>query len=392
MGEGFAALPALYGHKMTQSLSDCIVDDDARNNKCALFFLKKGFPFISILDGGFAGAHSFLSREGPKHGLHIHECLADYDPEISIFGQFERVHNSTSREKAQRALQNIFDSSMVALTKNSLRLENIASELGQPDQQRKGGNMVSRFFAVGNDGGKKDQGGVSVSNERNDHKAGQPVFRNPFARKSQATTSNDSVSDDTESQSASEKTDRIAPNGMDDSTPEVSGERPTQLPLAASQSPEQPAVKPAEVTRKEGRLDQPKSNPFAGFGAAFKHATLKASDGASNAGAKNARVMGNPFARFNQSGRNLDRSRHGLGSSQHGMDRSKHGLGGSKHGLSNSKHGATRPGLGSLNQLRKNAFARIRDGTGDQPEGLAPKDEVDEPATSSDVLEKEGAS
>ena len=306
MGEGFAALPALYGHKMTQSISDCIAEDDARNNNCALFFMKKGFPFVSILDGGFAGAHSFLAREGHKHHLHVNDVLADYDPDVSIFAQFERVNNSTGREKAQRALQSIFDSSLVALTKNSRRLETLTSEIGQTDQQKKG-NMVTRFLGGGGTGGKTDPGNNSSggTQARNETKAGPAVFRNPFARKNDppnaATKEGATLPLIVESmENLDADASEVAASEAVTTSPPVP-ENPQ--PITPSEPPQASQVPPIAAP------EQPKHNPFAGFGAAFKQAAAKAA--VNTAGTKVPIVISNPFARFNPAGRNLDRSKHG---------------------------------------------------------------------------------
>ena len=48
-GEGFSALPNLYDVKMNPKLQQLVDDDEARSSSCALFFIKKGFPFVSIL-------------------------------------------------------------------------------------------------------------------------------------------------------------------------------------------------------------------------------------------------------------------------------------------------------------------------------------------------------
>ncbi|MGK3742495.1 MAG: hypothetical protein ACI90V_009351 [Bacillariaceae sp.] len=152
MGEGYASLPRLYGHKITNGLAEFIREDDLRNNKCALFFLSRGFPFVSIMEGGFAAAHACLCREGPKMGLKVNDVLTDYNPEISLFGQFEKLHNLSGRDKAQRSLHNFFDSGMTALTKNTMRLETLSSEFAgdniDEQTQQKGGqkNAVQRFF------------------------------------------------------------------------------------------------------------------------------------------------------------------------------------------------------------------------------------------------------
>jgi len=173
MGEGYASLPNLYGHKMTNGLVEFIREDDLRNNKCALFFLSRGFPFVSIMEGGFAAAHACLCREGSKMGLNVNDILTDYNSEISLFGQFEKLHSLSGRDKAQRSLQNIFDSSMTALTKNSMRFEtDVTGDNIDEQTQQKGGqkNVVRRFFR-----GKNER----IVDDK------QSSGRNPFARKLQ---------------------------------------------------------------------------------------------------------------------------------------------------------------------------------------------------------------
>ena len=117
MSEGYDALPELYGHKMTTELTELIKEEAERNSTCARYFLSKGFPFVSRMEGGFASAHAYLCREGPKNHLNVNDVLIEYDPEVSLFGRFEKLQSMSSRDKAQRSLQNMFDSSMTALTK-----------------------------------------------------------------------------------------------------------------------------------------------------------------------------------------------------------------------------------------------------------------------------------
>lgn len=136
MSEGYDALPRLYGHKMTSELTELVKEENKRKSACARFFLLKGFPYVSIMEGGFASAHAYLCREGPKNHLNVSDILIEYNPDMSIFGRFEKLHNMSSRDKAQRSLQNLFDSSMTALTKHSKRLESLASEVdGVTDEQ-----------------------------------------------------------------------------------------------------------------------------------------------------------------------------------------------------------------------------------------------------------------
>lgn len=412
MGEGFAALPSLYGHKMTAGLSDCIREDDARNNNCALFFLKKGFPFVSLLDGGFAAAHAFLCREGTNHHLRVNDVLENYNPDVSIFGQFERVHNSSGREKAQRALQNIFDSSLIALTKNARRLETLASEIGQEgdekqQQKKSGGNMVARFFATGvSDDAKKntsskaaDETQESVQTE-SDGKGGATgsVFRNPFARINQSQSSNvGAKSFGRENSSSSldvESVDDLdTDTGTDASNKAVPSKTVTAKPQPSNafknNQPKVNAPESPKVVEQRKVPELPKANPFAGFGAALKAASKVASGDGGNAGNR-GRVI-NPFARFNvassQHGKNLDISQHGTsqhGNSQHGMN-----LGTSQHGKKGDSQGsgiAMAKNFAGLNQFRLNTFSRIRS-TGDsapQEDHVDQKDDVTEESLSFD--------
>lgn len=118
-------MPSLYNQKVTPKLQHYIDEDESRTSLCALFFVKKGFPFVSILDGGFVQAHAWLCREGPKRHLDAESVLVDYN-EDSFFGRLEKTYktqqelaNATAREKTQHALQSFLDSSMVTLTRTA---------------------------------------------------------------------------------------------------------------------------------------------------------------------------------------------------------------------------------------------------------------------------------
>ena len=144
MGEGFNSFPALYDHPLTHEEERLLEDDISRTSNCCLFFLKKGFPFVSILKGGFAAAHAFLYREGPKIGLPPSYVLVDYDPLVSLFAQLEASHqdqeeykNAPAREKTARTLQKIIDNSMTKLTLEEQRLNSLASDLARPENMDK---------------------------------------------------------------------------------------------------------------------------------------------------------------------------------------------------------------------------------------------------------------
>jgi len=206
MGEGYSALHELYGHRLNKRLSACINEDDSRNRNCALFLLKRGFPFVSIVDGGFATMHSFLCREGASIDLEPELVLADYNPEVSVFAQFEKVHSSSGREKAQRKLQNLFDTSMAAITLNGMRLEKgMTPEAANDPQPSNGGqNVITRFFGR-DEPSNNEKGGIgkkaesSIFTRRDSGNAGDTSisfdFRNPFAKKEfeKQTSSSESI-------------------------------------------------------------------------------------------------------------------------------------------------------------------------------------------------------
>ena len=129
MGDGFSALPVLYDYKLNARTEELIQEDQSRMQICALFFVKRGFPFVSILDGGYAACHSWLIREGPSHDLAATDVLSDYIPSGSLFGQLETFHNASGAEKAQRRMQNILDKSLTVVAKRAQQLENFANEL-----------------------------------------------------------------------------------------------------------------------------------------------------------------------------------------------------------------------------------------------------------------------
>merc|ERR1711865_534413 len=57
MGEIYSSLPSLYNQDDDLLVDTLLEEDKSRTNNCALFFVKRGFPFISILDGGFFFQH-----------------------------------------------------------------------------------------------------------------------------------------------------------------------------------------------------------------------------------------------------------------------------------------------------------------------------------------------
>ncbi|GAX21005.1 hypothetical protein FisN_1Lh327 [Fistulifera solaris] len=269
MGEGFSALPTLYSQKSTQNLIDLISGDDSRTNLCALFFIKKGFPFVSIMEGGFAAAHSWLIREGPAHHLSASSVLVDYNPESSLFGQMEKMHNETASEKAQRVFGNLLESSLVAMTKRAQQLENIAA-----DMEKKESNFrMPQLFRPRErqpDGQWEDTNRIT--------------FLNPFAGRTKA------------------------PNRSDEATENPKSDGDTAIPTKKQQDSEFSApVAPNEAK------DVQRSNPFKGLSAALNNSvktsinSVSKASTPSNPGTKTeskgtpsvpAVLKRNPFARF----------------------------------------------------------------------------------------------
>lgn len=149
MGEGFASFPVLYNHPLTKDEQKLLENDISRTSSCALFFLKKGFPFVSLLKGGFAAAHAFLSRSGTP-GMTPTEVLIDYDPDVSLFAQLETARqeqelykSAPAREKVTRSVQKIIDNSMIRLTLAEQRINSSAAGLSSPENVAKVKQSVS---------------------------------------------------------------------------------------------------------------------------------------------------------------------------------------------------------------------------------------------------------
>jgi len=210
MGEGFSKFPALYGLKLKDEEIAHAEDDEARTSMCALFFIKKGFPFVSILDGGFAAAHAWLSREGSEKGLTKAANLVDYDEELSLFGQLETSYkeqvefeNAPAREKAKKTAQKLLDNSMARLTMTEYRLESVASELTSTEGRQKVRQSVSTFFSSKSKGDSHAHGEEKKSEKNAEGHDRGNRFKIPFASKQHSRGENkgaDDSGDKTETQ------------------------------------------------------------------------------------------------------------------------------------------------------------------------------------------------
>lgn len=118
---------------------------------CALFFIKRGFPFVSILGGGFAAAHAWLSRECTHTS--IASVLVDYDEELSLFAQLEHSYrdqikfaNASTREKTTKKIQELIDRSMTRLTISENKLEQFTDTLRTETGRREVKESVSKIL------------------------------------------------------------------------------------------------------------------------------------------------------------------------------------------------------------------------------------------------------
>mmetsp|Transcript_21121 Transcript_21121/g.25963 ORF Transcript_21121/g.25963 Transcript_21121/m.25963 type:complete len:1284 (-) Transcript_21121:373-4224(-) len=142
MGEGFSSFPTLYDHPLSESEERLLENDESRTNMCALFFIKKGFPFVSTLEGGFAAAHTWLARDSKT--LTLPKVLVDYDDKVSLFADLERSYqeqkefsSASTRRKTTLALQRLIDNSMTRLTIIENRIEERVDAIQKESQVRK---------------------------------------------------------------------------------------------------------------------------------------------------------------------------------------------------------------------------------------------------------------
>lgn len=66
MGEGFSAYPLLYHHQLSRNEFALAREDHARVQNCAHFFIKRGYPFVSILGKEFRAAEGFFHVFGSR--------------------------------------------------------------------------------------------------------------------------------------------------------------------------------------------------------------------------------------------------------------------------------------------------------------------------------------
>ena len=426
MGEGFSAIPTLYKQqKLSPKLEAAMVQDESRTNICALFFLKKGFPFVSVLEGGFASAHAWLVRHGQEeqYNLKAANVLVDYNPEASVFGQMETLHNASVSEKAQRQLANLLESSLVAMTMQAQNLEKLTAEknpkagtsannnntgggggglrLGaffkssaqvnapQPDNTKSSTTQPSELAAAiesvssTEDPKEKDSEAVKASGSDDNHSTGsesnnkgkepdqqQPPPRmggflsNPFGRGKAAATA------------ASTEDGAANPKSPSSTPPRKQSPAPTRSPTASdntsnsSSSDKNQKDHDASTDEPTKTIDSSSSSSSKAADSNTSTTTTTSTNAPSGGGGMGGLLKRNPF-RFGSGGKIKNTSQHGgskiKNTSQHGGNSSVHGPSNNnnnkqqRHGRNKS---VTAGGFASLNNLRKSALGRIRSAPG----------------------------
>jgi hypothetical protein len=89
MGHGFAPIEGKGKVALRDDLIDCYAQDLGRLSTTVLFLTKRGFPHVSVLDGGFVAAHKFLYNSR--------------DPAVSLQDLID--HDSNSCEQCQQQAQ-----------------------------------------------------------------------------------------------------------------------------------------------------------------------------------------------------------------------------------------------------------------------------------------------
>jgi len=217
MGEGFSSIPTLYNHTLTPTQQTLSQEDTSRTSMCALFFIKKGFPFVSLLSGGFAAAHAYLSRQGPTDGVHLHHALVDYDANTSLLARLELVYTTGRKERMALAVQEFLENNVMRLQMGINRIDQMAEGFDGRESTVRVANSVRGLFQRK---GEEEEGTIPETKEDTteeeeekegtvdttkpiEHNTKDPVlrpllFRNPFKKHSQskeAITTNDKKQD-----------------------------------------------------------------------------------------------------------------------------------------------------------------------------------------------------
>ncbi|CAB9517277.1 expressed unknown protein [Seminavis robusta] len=315
MGEGYSAIPALYGQKLTPNLEEYMREDESRTNNCALFFVKRGFPFVSVLEGGFASAHAWLVREGPKKGFDVKSLLVDYNTDVSLFGQMEKIRMEQKGQavyKTQRALHNLLETSMATLVRGKMQLEGSFAQ-----------EVQATVAANNSNNNKKSTIGAATLQDETAGGGGITSFTSFFGRRQQvaavdnnkAPPKQDPPADNKDKAEATtnnniSKTNPPAPVPAAQQAPQNRFSKWRQAAASAIQeTAQQPAAPASAATTTPQNQQQPQQakpkppaptgNRFGGFGGLLNRSTSQDTDPNNSAQTKPQPAMRrNPFARF----------------------------------------------------------------------------------------------
>jgi len=165
MGEGLSHLNQLFKYDLSPEEVILAKEDETRTSTVSLNLISKGFPFVSILKGGFASCFAWLSR------CHKTDILVDYDSSTSLLAALEFAHQEEIKyqtlsrtKKTAISMQKFLDSSMTKLTLTQHRIEHAILE-GQAEQTTS--SSFKNFFTFKNQNENQNQNGnpkKSVSN------------------------------------------------------------------------------------------------------------------------------------------------------------------------------------------------------------------------------------
>jgi len=88
MGSGEAVLQEMYFPKRNDAARRAAAEDASNIRLCATMFIKRGFQYVSLLAGGYAGLHTLLTRQTAPYPL---TTLADHQADSCRLCSLEKV-------------------------------------------------------------------------------------------------------------------------------------------------------------------------------------------------------------------------------------------------------------------------------------------------------------
>jgi len=115
-GTGVSTVKKKNGNSDSQEADHRLQDLNSSN--CALYFINEGFPYVSIMDGGYGAAFEWLQQNFPSLESsvvikHINKSSSSLD---------------LANDRPTRTVQTLLDRSMVALTLGEQKIEESLSK------------------------------------------------------------------------------------------------------------------------------------------------------------------------------------------------------------------------------------------------------------------------